>query len=47
MKDKYRLKKKFIIEISIYEIIDINESIKDKEFEVVNKEILKERGFLI
>ena len=37
----------FIIEISIYEVIDMNESIEDKEFEGVNKEISKEKRFLI
>ena len=50
MKNKYRFNIRFIIEVSIYEIIDINESIKnlkDKKFKGVNKGILKESGFLI
>ena len=36
---------KFIIEISICEIIDINESLKNKEFKSVNKGILKRKFF--
>ena len=38
---------KFIIEVSIYEIININKSIEDKEFEDVNKKISKKRVFNI
>ena len=36
---------RFIIEISIYEIIDINESIENKEFEGVNEKVPKKRVF--
>ena len=38
---------KFITEISIYKIIDINESIKNKEFKDVSEGISKEKGLLI
>ena len=38
---------KFIIEVSIYKIIDINKSIKNKKFESVNKEISKKKAFNI
>ena len=47
MKNKYKFNKKFIIEVSIYEIIDMNKSIKNKEFEGVNNKILKEKRLLI
>ena len=47
MKNKYKFDKKFIIEISIYEIININESIKNKKFEGVSEEILKKKIFNI
>ena len=36
-----------VIEISIYEIIDMNESIKDKEFEGVSEKISEGKGLLI
>ena len=36
---------RFIIEVSIYEIININKSIKDKDFKGVNKKNLKKEGF--
>ena len=41
---------RFVIEILIYEIIDMNESVKnieDKEFESVDERVLKEKRFLI
>ena len=47
MKDKYRFNIKFIIEILIYEVININESIKNKKFENINKEISEKKRFLI
>ena len=37
---------KSVIEVSIYEITDINKSIKNKEFEGVNEEISKKRRLL-
>ena len=43
MKNKYKFNENFIFEISIYEIININKSIKDKKFKSVNKEILKKK----
>ena len=39
MKNKYKFNKKFIIEISIYKIININESIKNKKFKDVSEKI--------
>ena len=46
MKDKYRLNIRFIIEVIIYEITDINESIKNiknEKFEGVNEEVSKKK----
>ena len=45
MKNKYRFNIRFIIEVSIYEIIDINELIKNKKFEGVNEGISKKKDF--
>ena len=47
MKNKYRFDVRFIIEVSIYKIIDINESIKNKEFEDISEEIPKGKRLLI
>ena len=47
MKNKYKFNKRFIIEVLIYEIININESIKNKEFKGVNEKKLKEKRVLI
>ena len=45
MKNKYKFNMKFIFEVLIYKVIDINESIKNKEFKGVNKKNLKKEGF--
>ena len=37
---------KFMIEVLIYKVIDINQSIKDKKFEGVDERVSKERRLL-
>ena len=47
MKSEYRFDIRSIIEISIYKVIDIDESIKNKNFEDINEKISKKRRLLI